>query len=175
MCATDREKEKEESMTTHCLRRLVLSAVLAIPVLGAIPTVATGWVAPPWIDKIALDLMLQRDLSRTGDFDPYFQQLEIVKEAAVKESYAGRRKGMSRFLEMLEAREGGISTSAAHHIFATVVNEVPYTVLLPLTSDDKLDPEEKALIDRMKRIAAAVRDQEQRAGDDGRLPGEIRQ
>ena len=75
---------------------------------------------------------------------------------------------MNRFLEMLETREGGITAEAAHHIFATVVNEVPYTVLLPLKSDDKLDPEEKAMIDRMKRFAASIRNQDQRAGDDGR-------
>lgn len=155
-------------MTAHLLRRLLLSTLLIIPVLGAIPIAAEAWVAPPWIDKIQLDLMMQRDLNKTGNFDPYFKQLNVVREAAVKETYAGKRKGMNRFLEMLETREGGISTEAAHHIFATVVNEVPYTVLLPLKSEDKLDPEEKAMIDRMKRFAAAIRDQDQRAGDDGR-------
>ena len=155
-------------MTRHCLRRLLLSAVLVIPILGAIPITAEAQVTPQWIDKIALDLMMQKDLSKTGNFDPYFKQLDVVREAAAKETYSGKRKGMNRFLEMLEAKEGGISTAAAHHIFATVVNEAPYTVLLPLKSEDKLDPEEKAMIERMKRFAAAIRDQDQRAGDDGR-------
>jgi hypothetical protein len=150
-------------MTPHCLRRLLLSLVLIIPVLGAIPIAAEAWLAPQWIDKIAVDLLLQKDLSKTGNFDPYFKQLEVVKEAAVKEQYDGKRKGMNRFLEMLENKEGGISTEAAHHIFATVVKVVPYTVLLPLKSEDKLDPEEKALIERMKRFAASIKDQDERA------------
>ena len=150
-------------MTPCLLRRLLLSTVLIIPVLGAIPIAAEAWEAPPWIDKIALDLMLQKDLSKTGNFDPYFKQLEVVKEAAVKEQYDGKRKGMNRFLEMLENKEGGISTEAAHHIFATVVKVVPYAVLLPLKSEDKLDPEEKALIGRMKRFAASIKDQDERA------------
>ena len=150
-------------MTPHCLHRLLLSTVLIIPILGAIPIAAEAWLAPPWIDKIALDLMLQKDLSKTGNFDPYFKQLEVVKDAAVKEQYDGKRKGMNRFLEMLENKEGGISTEAAHHIFATVVKVVPYAVLLPLKSEDKLDPEEKALIERMKRFAASIKDQDERA------------
>ena len=155
-------------MTFRLLHRLLLSTLLIIPAIGVIPTMAGAWVAPQWIDKIALDLMMQKDLSKTGNFDPYFKQLDVVREAAVKETYAGKRKGMNRFLDMLETREGGITAEAAHHIFATVVNEVPYTVLLPLKSDDKLDPEEKAMIDRMKRFAASIRNQDQRAGDDGR-------
>ena len=150
-------------MTPCLLRRLLLSTVLIIPVLGAIPIAAEAWEAPPWIDKIALDLMLQKDLSKTGNFDPYFKQLEVVKEAAVKEQYDGKRKGMNRFLEMLETKEGGITAEAAHHIFATVVKVVPYAVLLPLKSEDKLDPEEKALIGRMKRFAASIKDQDERA------------
>jgi len=124
---------------------------------------AEAWVAPPWIDKITLDVMEQKNLAETGNFDPYFKQLELVAESAVKGTYEGKRKGMNRFLEMLENKEGGISAPAAHHIFATVVKVVPYAVLLPLKSEDKLDPEEKALIDRMKRFAASIRDQDERA------------
>ncbi|MGD9728550.1 MAG: hypothetical protein AB7G68_20420 [Nitrospiraceae bacterium] len=150
-------------MTVQLLHRLLLSTVLMISVLGAVPIAAEAWLAPQWIDKIAVDLLLQKDLSKTGNFDPYFKQLEVVKEAAVKEQYDGKRKGMNRFLEMLENKEGGISTEAAHHIFATVVKVVPYTVLLPLKSEDKLDPEEKALIERMKRFAASIKDQDERA------------
>jgi hypothetical protein len=150
-------------MTSRFLPKLVLSILLLIPVLGIIPTAAEAWLAPPWIDKIAMEVMVQKNMAKTGNFDPYFMQLEVVTEAAVKESYDGKRKGMNRFLEMLETKEGGISTEAAHHIFATVVKVVPYAVLLPLKSEDKLDPEEKALIDRLKRFAAAIKDQDERA------------
>lgn len=149
-------------MTTR-LWYLVISTLLLVPSLWMIPVSAEAWVAPPWIDKIALEVMVQKNLEKTGNFDPYFKQLEMVSEAAVKGDYAGKRKGMNRFLEMLENKEGGISTEAAHRIFSTVVKSVPYAVLLPLKSEDKLDPEEKALVDRMKRFAASIRDQNERA------------
>jgi hypothetical protein len=32
-----------------------------------------------------------------------------------------------------------------------------------LKSEDKLDPEEKALVDRMKRLAASIKNQDERA------------
>lgn len=137
--------------------------LLIIPVWMAVslgPVDANAWVAPPWIDKITLMVMEQKNLSTSGNFTPYFKQLEVVSEAAVKGEYNGKRKGMNRFLEMLETKEGGISADAAHKIFAAVVKSVPYAVLLPLKSEDKLDPEEKALVERMKRFAAAIRDQD---------------
>ncbi len=143
-----------------------MAVVMMIPALMAvslIPRDAKAWVAPPWIDKIALMVMEQKNLSTSGDFAPYFKQLETVSEAAVKGEYNGKRKGMNRFLEMLETREGGISVDAAHKIFATIVKSVPYAVLLPLKSEDKLDPEEKALVERMKRFAASIKDQDERA------------
>ena len=139
---------------------MIIPAVMAVSLM---PRDAKAWVAPPWIDKIALMVMEQKNLSTSGDFAPYFKQVETVSEAAVKGEYNGKRKGMNRFLEMLETKEGGISADAAHKIFATVVKSVPYAVLLPLKSEDKLDPEEKALVERMKRFAAAIKDQDERA------------
>ncbi|WHZ14372.1 MAG: hypothetical protein OJF52_001210 [Nitrospira sp.] len=141
----------------------MLSVLLVIPSMWMISGTAEAWVSPPWIDKIALQIMEQKNLAKEGNFDPYFKQLEVVSEAAVKGTYDGKRKGMNRFLEMLETKEGGISVEAAHKIFAAVVKSVPYAVLLPLKSEDKLDPEEKALIDRMKRFAASIREEDERA------------
>lgn len=34
-----------------------------------------AWVAPPWIDKIALEIMVQKNMDKTGNFDPYFKQV----------------------------------------------------------------------------------------------------
>ncbi|MBV6471672.1 MAG: hypothetical protein NBKEAIPA_03607 [Nitrospirae bacterium] len=149
---------------TQPLKHVAL--MMLIPALTALclaPLDVSAWVAPPWIDKIALVVMEQKNLSKSGNFEPYFKQLETVSEAAVKGEYNGKRKGMNRFLEMLETKEGGISADAAHKIFAAVVKSVPYAVLLPLKSEDKLDPEEKALVERMKRFAAAMKDQDERA------------
>ena len=78
---------------------MIIPAVMAVSLM---PRDAKAWVAPPWIDKIALMVMEQKNLSTSGDFAPYFKQLETVSEAAVKGEYNGKRKGMTRILEMLE-------------------------------------------------------------------------
>jgi hypothetical protein len=148
---------------TRTFRLIVLTMTMSALTALSLAPLASAWVAPPWIDKVTLAVMEQKNLSRSGNFDPYFKQLETVSEAAVKGEYNGKRKGMNRFLEMLETREGGISDDAAHKIFAAVVKSVPYAVLLPLKSEDKLDPEEKALVERMKRFAASIRNQDERA------------
>src|SRR5574340_411258 len=64
-----------------------------------IPDKAEAWISPPWIDKIALVLMEQKSLVKSGNFASYFKQLEVVSEAAVKGAYDEKRKGMNRFLE----------------------------------------------------------------------------
>ena len=151
-------------MMTLCnARGLVLCAFLVGTVVGAGVHQSEAYVSQPWIDKIALELMIQKNMAKSGNFDPYFKQLEVVNEAAAKGDFGGKRKGMNRFLEMLENKEGGITEEAAHKIFATVVKVTPYAVLLPLKSEDKLDADEKALIGRLKNFAAAIKDQDERA------------
>jgi hypothetical protein len=150
-------------MTVHSARGLILSVFLVGTVVSAGVNRSEAYVAQPWIDKIALELMVQKNMSKSGNFDPYFKQLEVVNEAAAKGDFGGKRKGMNRFLEMLETKEGGITEESAHKIFATVVKVTPYAVLLPLKSEDKLDADEKALIGRLKKFAAAIRDQDERA------------
>ena len=141
----------------------MVSVVLVLTAVCLFTVEAGAWVAPPWIDKVTMEVMVQKNLAKTGNFDPYFKQLETVSEAAVKGDFAAKRRGMNRFLEMLETKEGGISAEAAHRIFATVVKSVPYAVLLPLKSEDKLDAEEKALVARMNRLAASIKNQDERA------------
>jgi len=150
-------------MTSHSVHRLVLSTFLVGIVIGVGVSRSDAYVTQPWIDKIAMEVMVQKNMAKSGNFDPYFKQLEVVTEAAAKGDFGGKRKGMNRFLEMLETKEGGITADAAHKIFATVVKVTPYAVLLPLKSEDKLDADEKALIGRLKKFKAGVENQDERA------------
>jgi hypothetical protein len=50
----------------------------------------------PWIDKIAMELMIQKNMNKSGNFDPYSQQLEVVNEAAVKGDFGGMICGNRR-------------------------------------------------------------------------------
>ena len=156
-------------MMLHGTRKLLLSVLLVVGMAAAFSIDRSeAYVSQPWIDKIAMELMIQKNMAKNGNFDPYFQQLEVVNEAAAKGDFGAKRKGMNRFLEMLEKKEGGITQESAHKIFSTVLKVTPYAVLLPLKTEDKLDPYEKELVARLKKFQAEVRDQEQRAADDGR-------
>ena len=150
-------------MKTLFIRRLVLISLFLGGILCVIPSESQAYNISPWIDKIALEVTAQKVLTRDGNFEPYFKQLELLAEAATKGDFVAKRKIMSRFLEMLETREGGISQDAAHRIFATVFKVTPYVVLVPMKDKSKLDPEEKALVNRVEKFAAAIRDQDERA------------
>jgi len=129
--------------------------------LGLLPAALQAYGVPPWIDKIALTVHEQKALTKEGNFDPYFKQLELLSEAAEKGD--PKRKAIGQFLEMLEKREGGISEAAAHRIFATVVKVTPYQYLVPMKDKTKLDPEERAMINRVEKFAAAMQDEDERA------------
>lgn len=143
------------------LRRAMAVAlfVTIVPLLSPPPSPA---YMAPWIDQVALEVMVQKNLTK-GNFDPYLQQLEVISQAAAKGDFIGKRKAIGRFLEMLENQEGGISSEAAHKIFAVVFKTVPYALLLPLKHPEKLDPEEKALVARVERFSKKVKDMEERA------------
>ena len=94
-------------MTSRLLHRLLFSILLILPVLQSFPPAAEAWMAPQWIDKIELEVMVQKNTAKTGNFDPYFKQLEVITEAAVKEAYDGKRKGMNRFWKCWKQRKAG--------------------------------------------------------------------
>lgn len=147
-------------MHTRFIQRLAIIIFLG-GLLGLLPAASEAYGVPPWIDKIALTVHEQKALTKEGNFDPYFKQLELLSEAAEKGD--PKRKIMGQFLEMLETREGGISQEAAHRIFATVVKVTPYQYLVPMKDKSKLDPEERAMINRVEKFAAAMRDEDERA------------
>jgi len=158
-----RDINKEDAMKTVFIRALVLFSLFFGATLCVTPSDAQAYNVSPWIDKIALEVTAQKAMSKGGNFDPYFKQLELLAEAASKGDFIAKRKGMSHFLDMLETREGGISQDAAHRIFATVFKVTPYAVLVPMKDKSKLDPEEKALVDQVERFAARVKDMDEKA------------
>lgn len=79
----------------------------------------------PWIDKVALEIMIQKHIAKTANNDPCFKQLEVATETAVKDRYDGKRKSMNRFPELLETRKAEVNAKTAHPIFAIVVKIAP--------------------------------------------------
>ena len=151
-------------MTSRLVHRLVFAALLVSPALVLVPTSAKAWVAPPGIDKIALDVMEQRSMAKTGSFDPYLKQLGWSLKLRSRGRMTGKRKGMNRFLEMLGEERRWNQHRGGPSYFCHGRQSGP---LRPcscrLRVKRSLDSDEKALVDRMKRFAASIRDQDERA------------
>jgi len=150
-------------MNTRLMSRLILISLFLGGIFLAIPSKSEAYEIKPWIDKIVLEVEAQQALTKQGNFEPYLKQLELTSEASAKGDFVAKRKLMSRFLEMLETKEGGISQDAAHRIFRTVVKVTPNAILVPVKDKSKLDPEEKALVNRIEQYASDVRNMEDRA------------
>lgn len=79
-----------------------------------------------WIDQLKGAVLLQQSFTRTGSsypsepsgtFDPYLGQLVLVRHFYRAGDQHGTYVAMNRFMDMLEAREGGISDRAADAIW----------------------------------------------------------
>jgi hypothetical protein len=92
--------------------------VLTSPAAGA-----TGRLSNPegWIDKLPGFVLVTKGIETEGNFDPYLDQLAVVrsvfrtewKRGELYDTYAG----MNHFMDMLEARVGGIRVAAADAIW----------------------------------------------------------
>jgi hypothetical protein len=95
-----------------------LMMILMSPTAGA-----TGRLSDPegWIDKLTGFVLVTKGIEKEGNFDPYLDQLTVVrsvfrtewKRGELYDTYAG----MNHFMDMLEAREGGIRVAAAEAIW----------------------------------------------------------
>ncbi len=96
--------------------RLFAIAVISGWVLLLLPVLAEAG-QPKWIDQLTLFVMAQKEIARAGSFDPYFAQLAQVRRVENIGDHHGTYVAMNRFMDMLEAREGGISSAVAEAIW----------------------------------------------------------
>ncbi len=74
-----------------------------------------------WIDKLTGFVLIQRGIETEGDFDLYLKQLEAVRSVFRRELKQGDLWGtytkINTFMDMLEARLGGIRAEPAEAIW----------------------------------------------------------
>ena len=90
--------------------------VVAIAVLALVPILA--YVShQAWLDNVAQYVSTQKDLYKgQGNFDLYLSELQRARQAAGQGDWIDTYRTMNRFLEILDAREGGIPEKAARDI-----------------------------------------------------------
>ncbi len=99
----------------------VLGAALLGGLLLSLVSVQAEANLERWVDKLHGFLLIQKGIEREGNFDLYIEQLAVMRAALSAEASQGELRAtyaaMNRFMDMLEAREGGISPEAAKAIW----------------------------------------------------------
>lgn len=137
---------------SHAIIVLALSvAVLTACAQGSISGQPTGGTLNPmtapgrlasgnWIDKITEYVLMQQALSKEGDYQLYFSELQTAKDARQRGDWAGQYEAMNRLIDRLDTRTGGISDKAARAIreYVYLVEPAGYH---DLARDRKIHPE----------------------------------
>lgn len=96
---------------------LAVVTLLLTPLEGG----AAKATAEGWIDQLTGFVVVERGLAEIagegGTFDPYWGQLHLVRNLYGRGDRQGTYVAMNRFMDMLEARENGISSAAANAIW----------------------------------------------------------
>lgn len=92
---------------------LVCVALLLIP-----QSIHVTHEADTWVDLLRTFVLKEKAVEEAaGAFEPYLGQLELVRYLVRSGDRLGAYTAMNRFMDMLEAREGGISDEAAEAIW----------------------------------------------------------
>lgn len=134
---------------TSCAQQTAMSGQPAQGTLN--PATAPGRLASGnWIDKITEYVVMQQTVSKEGDYQPYFLELQTAKDARERGDWAGQYEALNRFIDKLDARAGGISDKSARAIreYTYLVEPVGYH---DLTRDRKIHPEVTKWAERRAR------------------------
>jgi hypothetical protein len=69
-----------------------------------------------WIDKLTEYVLMQKAVAKEGNYEPYLADLRKAKAARERGDWIGQYDTMNRFIDRLDAREGGISAKSAQDI-----------------------------------------------------------
>ncbi|MDR4471402.1 MAG: hypothetical protein R3B11_18430 [Nitrospira sp.] len=101
------------------MKRMAASFVLLATVIimpGVVPIADAG---DDWLDAMVQAVLIEqtKDGIEVGRFSPYVAQLARVRAHLLNGENEAVYRAMNRFMEMLQARESGISEEAADRLF----------------------------------------------------------
>ena len=93
----------------------LLATVIIMP--GVVRLAGAG--EQDWLDAMVQAVLIEqtKDGIEVGRFSPYVAQLAMVRTHLLNGEGEGVYRTMNRFMEMLQAREAGISQEAADRLF----------------------------------------------------------
>lgn len=94
---------------------IVLVAGLVLPVTPMALLASENF---DWSDQLVNEVLIARaDSNEPAKWEAYLRQLQVVKRALDRGGDAATYNAVNRFMDMLEAREGGIPGEVADRLF----------------------------------------------------------
>lgn len=93
-----------------------------------------------WIDKLTEYVAMQQTVTKEGNYQSLFTDLQTAKAARERGDWAGQYEALNRFIDKLDARAGGIPDKTARSIreYTYLVEPAGYH---DLARDRKIHPE----------------------------------
>ncbi len=79
-----------------------------------------------WLDKVTQQVLMEQRLATEGSFDPYLEQIRLVRDAVDKGDAVGTYRSMNRLMALLETGAGGVSKRTAEKLWAYCYEVVPH-------------------------------------------------
>lgn len=106
-----------QKMTALFLCLLFTAVIPMIPW----PAIAMSTGSEGWLDQLTGFVVVQQGTAQakgeSGTFDPYIGQVALVRSLYDRSDWNGAYLAMNRLMDMLEDRDGGISSRAADAIW----------------------------------------------------------
>jgi hypothetical protein len=104
------------------------SICLAMALTGTAPTNA----GTLWVYELGNCLMFYQTKYPEGNWIPYIEKLDLVKEGLDRGDQAVVRLAMDSFLTMLRTRDHGIADAAAHDLYQISLDVIVFQKAVPV-------------------------------------------
>ena len=111
------------------------SVCLGMALTGAAPTNA----GTLWVYDLGDCLMFYQTKYPEGNWIPYIEKLDLVKEGLDRGDQAVVRLAMDSFLTMLGTRDQGIANAAAHALYQTSLDIIAFQKAVPVGMEHEVD------------------------------------
>ncbi len=104
-------------MTRRLQKTLLGAGLIAGLAFFLAPVRTDAYQQAPWLDQITEYVVTQKAITKEGSFQPYFDELNLLRSATSKGDWNETHKAMNTLMGMLEHRAGGIPQETADAIW----------------------------------------------------------
>ena len=124
-------------MVTKKIHHALIAFAVCLGMLLIARAPATGGTL--WVYELGDCLMFYQMKYPAGNWTPYIETLDLVKEGLDRDDPATVRLAMESFLTMLRTRDHGIAEAAAHDLYQTSLDLIAFRKVLTAGTERQLE------------------------------------